>query len=274
MKFSLIIATLGREKELYDLFESLDKQTYKNFEVIVIDQNKDDRVFKCVQKYMKILDIKYKKSLIRGGSYNRNIGIKLVEGDVVTFTDDDCTYNRELLENLVSDFNRFHDFNIMCYEIVDKNNNKKLADFPDKITDINTKNIFKCAMNTSTFIKYKNINDLNFDEKLGVGAEFGSCEDSDLIYRLLNNTYKLKFIPKELIYHPCKEYPPYVGYTYGLGLGAFVKKTIKKYHKGDMIFFYIKEVIKAFLGIFIRPKRRAYYWNTLKGRIVGFIKYK
>ena len=163
MKFSLIIATLGREKELYDLFESLNKQTYKNFEVIVIDQNKDDRVFKCVQKYMKILDIKYKKSLNRGVSYNRNIGIKLVEGDVVTFTDDDCTYNRELLENLVSDFNRFHDFNIICYEIVDKNNNKKLADFPDKITDINTKNIFKCAMSTSTFIKYKNINDLNFD---------------------------------------------------------------------------------------------------------------
>ena len=58
MKFSLIIATLGREKELYDLFESLDKQTYKNFEVIVIDQNKDDRVFKCVQKYMKIYILK------------------------------------------------------------------------------------------------------------------------------------------------------------------------------------------------------------------------
>ena len=66
MKFSLIIATLGREKELYDLFESLNKQTYKNFEVIVIDQNKDDRVFKCVQKYMNFLDIKYKKSLNRG----------------------------------------------------------------------------------------------------------------------------------------------------------------------------------------------------------------
>ncbi|MDK0538606.1 glycosyltransferase family 2 protein [Clostridium perfringens] len=274
MKFSLILVTLGRDKELYNLFESLLNQEYKNFEVIVVDQNSDDRVLNCVTKYNEFLEIKYKRSEIKGCSYNRNLGLKFVEGDIIAFTDDDCTYNSKLLKNIIKDFNRFESDDIISYEIIDKNLNKKLSAFPDEITLINTKNMFDCLMSSSVFIKYKNLVDIYFDEKLGVGSIFGSCEDSDLIYNLLNKGYKAIFIPKELIYHPCKEYPDYVGYKYGLGLGAFVKKTIKKYHKGDMIFFYIKEVIKAFLGIFIRPKRRAYYWNTLKGRIVGFIKYK
>jgi len=48
--FSLICATLNREKELETLLESLAAQTYKRFELIIVDQNKDDRLDAVYQK--------------------------------------------------------------------------------------------------------------------------------------------------------------------------------------------------------------------------------
>jgi glycosyltransferase involved in cell wall biosynthesis len=44
MRFSLIVATIGRTAELRSLFESPAVQTHRDFEVIVVDQNPDDRV--------------------------------------------------------------------------------------------------------------------------------------------------------------------------------------------------------------------------------------
>ena len=42
-RFSLILASKGRDIELVRFFENLILQTYKNYELIIIDQNQDDR---------------------------------------------------------------------------------------------------------------------------------------------------------------------------------------------------------------------------------------
>ena len=273
MKISLIVATLGREKELYSLFESLILQEYKEFEVIIIDQNDDDRVEKCVKNFENNITIIYKRSNIKGIAYNRNIGLSIATGDIIGFTDDDCTYENTTLHNVIEDFDK-NNVDIISYIIIDKEKNKMLASFPEKKININSNNMFSCAMSACIFIKVKDMKDIYFDNRLGVGSEFCSCEDSDLIYRLLKLDYKGIFLPRILIYHPCKEYPSLVGYNYGLGLGAFIKKTIVKYNSYDMLMFYFKELIKALIGILIRKNRRYYYLLTLKGRIEGFIKYK
>jgi len=273
MKFSLIIATLGREKELYNLFESLVNQLYKNFEVIVVDQNEDSRVKKCVEKYRNLIEIKYLKSEVKGASYNRNKGLGLVSGDIVAFTDDDCIYDSLLLETVKSDFvNKNVDF--LSYMIVDPLNGKLLSNYPLNEIKITTKNMFKCTMCASIFIKYKEKSDLYFDEEFGVGSTYGSCEDSDLIFKIINYGHRGMFIPEKLIYHPSKTYPPKTGYTYGVGLGAFIKKTIVVYKRYDLLFFYLGELIKAMGGIIVRKEKRKYYYYTLKGRIQGFINYK
>lgn len=274
MKLSLIVTTLGRDKELFNLFDSLEIQDYKNFEVIIVDQNKDNRVDRVVELYKDKIKIKHIKSKIKGISYNRNIGLNYISGDVLAFTDDDCVYNESLLSNVVNDLNG-EKISFISYRIIDPVKKKYLARFPSDITNINRNNIF-ITMSASTFIKVNNLhrNDLLFDEKLGVGARFGSCEDVDLIFKLVSKGYNGVFIPKDLIYHPIKDYPSEVGFNYGLGLGAFIKKTIIVYNSKTLLFYFIKEIIKAFLGIFVKKQKRRYYWCTFKGRILGFINYK
>jgi len=41
MKISLVLATLGKDLEEVDFLKSLLLQTYNNFELIIIDQNKE-----------------------------------------------------------------------------------------------------------------------------------------------------------------------------------------------------------------------------------------
>ena len=52
MLVSLIMPTLNRYNDIYLLMESLEKQTYKNFELIIVDQNKNDKVKEIVDKYI------------------------------------------------------------------------------------------------------------------------------------------------------------------------------------------------------------------------------
>ena len=51
MKFTLILATLGRSDEVRRMLESLKRQSYQDFEVVLIDQNSDNRVFKLYKEY-------------------------------------------------------------------------------------------------------------------------------------------------------------------------------------------------------------------------------
>ena len=51
MRFSLIVATIGRTEELVRLFHSLECQTHRDFEAIIVDQNTDDRLIAIIREF-------------------------------------------------------------------------------------------------------------------------------------------------------------------------------------------------------------------------------
>ena len=59
MKFSLIVATVGRFDEVDQLFSSFETQEYKDFEVILVDQNPKGFLEPIVEKYKNSFPIKY-----------------------------------------------------------------------------------------------------------------------------------------------------------------------------------------------------------------------
>ena len=103
---SLIVATRWRTSELRKFLDSLVIQTYKRFNVIVVDQNDDDRVQSLLQEYESRLSITHVRSSAFGKAAANNVGLRICDGEFVAFPDDDCWYAPDLLNRVVDMFER------------------------------------------------------------------------------------------------------------------------------------------------------------------------
>ncbi len=90
IKFSVIIPVYNRPDELKELLESLKNQTYKNFEVIVVEDGSELKSDKIVEDYQEDLELKYFFKPNSGPGQSRNYGSERAEGDYHIFFDSDC----------------------------------------------------------------------------------------------------------------------------------------------------------------------------------------
>jgi glycosyltransferase involved in cell wall biosynthesis len=89
-KYSVIIPVYNRPDEIRELLESLVRQTYLNFEVLVIE---DGSTLKCdtiVKAYEAKLDIRYYYKPNTGQGFSRNYGFERATGDYFVIFDSDC----------------------------------------------------------------------------------------------------------------------------------------------------------------------------------------
>ena len=99
-RFSIIIPTYNRKELLKErALKSLLNQTYKDFEVIVINDGGED-VSDVIEEYKdKGLDIKYiSYKGNKGPSYARNREVEIAQGEWISFLDDDNEYFPTALE--------------------------------------------------------------------------------------------------------------------------------------------------------------------------------
>lgn len=94
---SAIITTHNRKKLLERAIESVFAQTYKNIELIVVDDHSTDGTCDiCQDSRIKYIYIPKEES--RGGNYARNLGIKNSRGEYCAFLDDDDFWKPEKIE--------------------------------------------------------------------------------------------------------------------------------------------------------------------------------
>ncbi|MCB2196803.1 MAG: glycosyltransferase [Bacteroidetes bacterium] len=98
MKFSVIIPVYNRPDELKELLESLKKQTYKNFEVIVVEDGSSLKSDSIVEDYQKDLEIKYYFKPNSGPGQSRNYGSERATGAYHVFFDSDCIIPEKYFE--------------------------------------------------------------------------------------------------------------------------------------------------------------------------------
>jgi glycosyltransferase involved in cell wall biosynthesis len=55
---SVVIPTYNEEKDIEDLLESLNKQTFKNFEVIIVDNYSKDKTIEIVKRFKRKLNLR------------------------------------------------------------------------------------------------------------------------------------------------------------------------------------------------------------------------
>ena len=86
MTFSLITATLGRVEEIRILCNSLTQQTFKDFELYIVDQNEHHLVEDIANEFKHQFPIHYIRNKEKGLSLNRNIALKIAKGDFFRFS--------------------------------------------------------------------------------------------------------------------------------------------------------------------------------------------
>lgn len=205
---SVVIATKNRPKQVTVCIQSIRKNTYNNFEIIVIDQSNNYETNKRINQ-LSDERISYVKQKPMGISRARNSGIHLSRGEIISFTDDDCVPEAYWLTNVSSSFITHKDIwgvfgktspfakefkNKIC-PCTFQRKKMKIIDSPKKHSEYfgfgNNMSFKKGVFEKVGF----------FDNLLGLGSLGLSAEDAEFSLRILTNKYKLMYNPRVLVYH-------------------------------------------------------------------------
>jgi glycosyltransferase involved in cell wall biosynthesis len=97
---SIVIATYNRPELLQDALESIARQTFSDYEIIVVDDG--STVPGAEQVCMKYKKCRYVRQLNSGESAARNYGARLARGQLLAFLDDDDKWKPDKLERQVA----------------------------------------------------------------------------------------------------------------------------------------------------------------------------
>lgn len=90
MFYSIIIPVYNRPDEIYELLESLTKQTYTNFEVLIVEDGSEKNSKDVVDEFSEQLNIRYYYKENSGQGFSRNYGFERAKGDYFVVFDSDC----------------------------------------------------------------------------------------------------------------------------------------------------------------------------------------
>lgn len=99
MRFSIIIPNYNNAEWIDRCLDSIMKQTYKNYDVIVIDDCSTDNSVEIIEKY-PITFFQAKEKAFNGGA--RNMGISLATGDYILFLDSDDWFDTPTALELIN----------------------------------------------------------------------------------------------------------------------------------------------------------------------------
>jgi glycosyltransferase involved in cell wall biosynthesis len=108
INLSLVIPVYNRPEEVNELLQSLSKQTFKDFEVIIVEDGSDKKCDKIVNEYKDFLSLSYFYKENTGPGLSRNFGSDKAKGTYIIFLDSDCVipekYIQTVQEYLEKDF--------------------------------------------------------------------------------------------------------------------------------------------------------------------------
>lgn len=105
MLITVIICTYRRAFETVRLLECLQRQSYADLEILVVDGSGDDRTVRdglkqCISDCPEIILLESEKGLTR----QRNVGLRKAKGDIIAFLDDDVTIEPDFFDRVAKIF--------------------------------------------------------------------------------------------------------------------------------------------------------------------------
>jgi glycosyltransferase involved in cell wall biosynthesis len=223
-RFSLVIPTLGRTTEVTEVFASIVNQNRSDIEIIVVDQNDDDRLAPLMEALphdMAVLHIRLKEKSL---SMARNAGLEAASGEIIAFPDDDCWYPPDLLNRVDSWFKANSQYAVLAVGALDNEGLSSGNRWLQDACDISPLNAMRTTFASSLFIStVQATRALRFDPKLPAG------EETDFILRLLATGLRGRFDRSLHIHHPRRDMLSGTvsrerARRYGLGMGIVVRR--------------------------------------------------
>ena len=273
---SLIVATRGRAMPLEGLFRSLEAQTFRHFEVIVVDQNMDDRVGDPAREGWSFPVIHMRTPTEAGLSRARNTGLTRASGSIVLFPDDDCWYAPTFLEQALARMIDL-DADVLSGRAADEITGEDInGRFKTIVTRIDRDNVFSTGIEWVVFFKRGVLEAVGgYDVDIGVGAStpWQACEGQDIMLRILAFDYTCVFDPGVFGHHARLDIDDPAlrrkGRAYARGFGYVVR--VHNYPITTIANAILRPLVRAGLCIARGNVRHAAYcWNVAMGRLEGW----
>ena len=191
MKISIITVCYNSEKTIKDTVESILKQTYKDFEYLIIDGKSNDNTINIINSYndprIKLISEK------DNGIYDAmNKGIKLASGDIIaTLNSDDILANENIFKTVVDNFDK--DIDIIYANI--KYYNEDFTKVIRNFISGQKHNDYFCPAHPSMYIKKEVFNKIGtYNLKYKIAADF------DFMVRCNINNIRYKYIDEYFVY--------------------------------------------------------------------------
>lgn len=207
---TIVIPNYNGNKYLKHCIKSIYKQTYKEYEVIVVDNASTDSDYKWIKNSKEVKFV----SLDRNYGFSRavNEGIKLAKGEYILLLNNDTELDREFLCNMLYTMKRDKDIFSVSSKMIQYYNRQLIDDAGDEYTIIGwarkcgegeskqnysyDKRIFSACAGAALYRK-------SIFEKIGYFDEkfFAYLEDVDIGYRANIYGFKNVFSAQSIVYH-------------------------------------------------------------------------
>lgn len=274
---SMVVATLGRSSELELLFSSLAAFGRRDFEVILVDQNKDERLAPIVAAWGERLNIRHLRTDRPGVCRARNLGAAEARGTWLMFPDDDCWYPADLLKRFEA-VSAAVPADFYCGRAVNTEGETIMGRFSTEPQSIARENVWTTLIEWMLFVRRDAFARAGgFDARIGPGSgtPWGAYEVQDLALNLISAGAKGRYDPDLTGHHPDDRLMAASPdgarkmRLYGAGLGYVMRKH------GYRFFDYLPHLLRPIAGMGVytltgRPALARRSREILAGRWIGW----
>jgi GT2 family glycosyltransferase len=177
------------------------------WELIVVDNNSSDATKAVVAEFAQAsgLRVRYVFEARQGLAHARNRGVSAARGEILAFTDDDCLVAPNWLAAIVAEFSSDLELagiggRVLLYDEHDLATRTRL--YHERVRFSSPRQVFKLIPGCNMAFTRQAFGVIGgFDPQLGAGTIFFSAEDSDFLYRIYKQGFKMIHAPEVLVYH-------------------------------------------------------------------------
>lgn len=194
---SVVIISYNRKGEIHELLTELNKQSFKDFEIIVVDNDSHDGSQQLIEEeFPEVKLIKLPRNI---GVVARNRGIEISRGEFIVLIDDDAVLENDWIEKAISHFHEDPSLGVLASKVLNYYSRKiwgwvygvDVNTFADK--QFETVRFVACA----AAIRKSAL------DKAGLFSEelFIYWDEDDLSIRIIDSGYTIWYCPDLVAYH-------------------------------------------------------------------------